>query len=555
MKKISIYLIALFVAFTWSSCSEYLDINEDPNNPLEGNLAQLLPSVQVDIAGALGMATGGASYYGSVYMHQLVTRDDNDYNFNGDQFGVTVPWEILYNRALQDISEIIATGTEEEAWHYVGMAQILKAYVFSVLVDLYGDVPFSEANLGTDNLSPSYDDDEQVYNGVFVLLDEGVANLEKESILSPGSEDLIYDGDTELWTRFVNTLKLKLYTQLRDVRDVSSDVQALLDEDMLLEEGDDFELVYGASVSPDDRNPAYRQEYNGNPRYYISPFFYEIMSGRATFFPAALNPYLNIRDPRIPYYFYNQIEPDEFPENPCAYCFQYVDGNGNVVTQVPELEGTGFVGIYTFSFNIDPNEGFDQASSQTITGLYPVGGAYDDGSAETNSYSIGAPEVPQRMLTYYARKFLEAELYITGVADGDATAAFEEAVLASFDKVNSITSFEEGAPEIEGEELDDYVSQVMDRFEAADDEGKLRQIMTQKWIASFGWGVDPYTDYRRTGYPLIFDGNSDFLDVTVRGREFPFSWPYPQESLELNPSSPAQKQVTSPSARVFWDID
>lgn len=554
MKKILTYFLATLVLFGWTGCSEFLDINEDPNNPREAELAKLLPSVEVDISGAIGMTTGGASYYGSVYMHQLVTREDNDYDFDGDQFGVTVPWEILYNRALQDLEEMLATGTELEAWHYVGIGQILKGFTYSVLVDLYGDVPFTEANLGTDNLSPSYDDDQSVYSGAFGLIDEGIANLERESVLSPSGEDLFYDGDTELWIKFANTLKLKLYTQLKDVQDVSSAVETLLAGD-LIEEGESFEMVHGESLAPDDRNPAYRQEYNGNPRYNISPFFYEIMSGLATFYPATLNPYINIRDPRIPYYFYNQLGDGEDPENPCSYCYSYVDGNGNTVVQVPELEDTNFLSIYTFSFNIDPNEGFDQASSQTITGLYPVGGAYDDGGGQTNSYDIGGADVPQRILTYYARKYLEAELYLTGVAEGDDREAFEDAVRASFEKVNEITAYEDGVPEIEADAIDDYVVQVMSRYDAADDAGKLRHIITQKWIASFGYGVDPYTDYRRTGYPLLFDGNTDFLDITVRGREFPFSFPYPQESLDLNSSAPAQKQVTSPSARVFWDID
>ena len=555
MNRFIYSLTIVFTLLVVTSCEDYLDINEDPNNPKVGELNKLLPSIEVDIAGALGMTTGGASYYTSLYMHQLVTREDNDYSFDGDQFGVTVPWEVLYNRALTDIEEVIETGSEEEAWHYVGIAQILKAYTFSVLVDLYGDVPFTEANLGTEDLAPKYDNDESVYSGVFNLLDEGVAKFEMNSILSPEGDDLFYEGDTELWTKFANTLKLKLYNQIRLTRDVSSEITALLNEGNLLESGEDFELPYGESVAPDDRNPAYRQEYSGNPRYYISPYFFEIMSGRSTFFPASQNPYRGIEDPRIPYYFYNQIEPGESPENPCAYCYGYENPNGDFIVQVPELQGTGFVSIYTFSYNIDPNEGFDQASSQTVAGLYPVGGAYDDGSAETNSFDIGAKDVPQRLLTYFARKFIEAELYLTGVAAGDARAAFEEAIRASFAKVNNLSGLEEGAPAIPASDIDDYVSGILSIYDAADDEGKLQQIITQKWIASFGYGVDMYTDYRRTGYPLLHDGNEDFLDVTVRGREFPFSYPYPTENLDLNAEAPPQKQVTSNSAKIFWDVD
>ena len=76
--------------------------------------------------------------------------------------------------------------------------------------------------------------------------------------------------------------------------------------------------------------------------------------------------------------------------------------------------------------------------------------------------------------------------------------------------------------------------------------------MTQKWIASFGWGVDMYTDYRRTGFPLLFDGNTDNLSFTIRTKEFPFAYPWPTNNLAVNSNAPAQKVVTSNEAKPFW---
>ena len=77
---------------------------------------------------------------------------------------------------------------------------------------------------------------------------------------------------------------------------------------------------------------------------------------------------VGIEDPRIPYYFFMQLgatADDSDAENPCAYC--------------PSRSGTGFLSIWMFSFNIDPNEGFDQSSSQAVIGEYALGGKYDDG--------------------------------------------------------------------------------------------------------------------------------------------------------------------------------
>ena len=77
--------------------------------------------------------------------------------------------------------------------------------------------------------------------------------------------------------------------------------------------------------------------------------------------------------------------------------------------------------------------------------------------------------------------------------------------------------------------------------------------MTQKWIASFGYGIDAYNDYRRTGYPLLHDGNTDNLTITVRTREYPLSYPWKTDDLSVNQNAPAQKNITT--FNVFWDVN
>ena len=232
---------------------------------------------------------------------------------------------------------------------------------------------------------------------------------------------LFYGGDPELWIKFAKTVKLKMYNQIREVQDVSAEVTALLAEGDLISDGsEDFQMAYGVSAGPDNRNPGYVQEWNaGIANYHISPYFYETMANLNTFNHRNYGGDIDIEDPRIPYYFFNQIaevSPDDSPENACSYCFGYVDrASGNFVTVVPELEGTGMVSIYNFSLNIDPNEGFDQGASKTVCGLYPLGGEFDDGDGGEASFDIGNPQVPQRLLNYYAVKFIEAELYLTNV--------------------------------------------------------------------------------------------------------------------------------------------
>ena len=544
---------------TLLSCEkDFQDINDDPNNPIDVSLELLLPSSQLDLAGALGTNGGGLSVITSIYMHQWVERRNttNDYAIQGSDFGVTAPWLVLYTRALADNEIIIEKGTELEAHPYVGIAQITKAYAYSLMVDVWGDVPFSEAHRA-DVALPKYDNGEDIYPQLFQLLDAGIENLNKESLFEVGTDDLFYGGDTDLWIKFANSVKLKMYNQIRKVQDVSVEVAALLNEPNLISDGsEDFQMHYGVGTGPDNRNPGYVQEWNaGIANYHISPYFYETMANLNTFNHRNYGGEVDAVDPRIPYYFFNQIgevSADESPENPCSYCFGYVDpGSGEFVTKVPDLEGTGIVSIYNFSLNIDPNEGFDQGASKTVSGLYPLGGEFDDGEGGEASFDIGNPQVPQRLLSHYAVKYIEAELYLANVVSGDHRAAFEDAMWASFDKVNEIAE-SVGAPLIEEGDIDEYIAAVLTDYDADDDEGKLEHIITQKWIASFGFGVDMFTDYRRTGFPVLHDGNTDNLSFTIRSREFPNAFPWPTANLQVNGNAPNQKVVTSEEAKPFW---
>ena len=535
---ITIVLAAVFISF--NSCEKWLDINEDPNNPTSVPVSQLLTTVEIDLAGSLGSSVGGLTGYTSATVHHMFQRGNTAqfYDLQGTDFEVVTPWNIMYSRTLTGIRQINTLAMENEGnedWHYIGVAQIIKAYTYSLLVDVWGDVPFEEANQGAAVRAPAYDNGQSIYPQLFQLIDEGISNLEKESFLSPGTDDLIYHGDLDKWTKFAKTLKLKMYNQIRLVQDVSAEVAALLtDESLLIGPEDDFEFQYGAAVAPMNRNPGYQQEYTpGGSYYYINPYFYEILMGQNSFFPVEGNPYMGIVDPRVPYYFYNQLTAGQDAENPVAY------RNGD------------FVSVYMYSYNIDPNEGFDQASSQTVAGLYPLGGRYDDGNGGIASFN-GAGDTPQRMLTYFSRLYIQAELALEGITGQDPAQLLEDAIQASFEKVNEVASAA-GAPLIDQADIDDYITDVMDLYDASDDDGKLRHIMTQKWIANYGSAFDSYTDYRRTGYPLLHNGNTDNLDVTVQTRDYPVSYPWKSDDLSVNQNAPNQKNITT--FKVFWDAN
>ncbi len=532
--KRNILKIGLVVlVFSLGSCEDFLDINTDPNNPTDVPLNQLLAAVEVRV-GTITDHSTGLSRFAHHYMQYTTTRGNINHNIiTGNDYEATAPWDRAYLTLLTDVRDLISKGTESESWHYVGIGQIIRAYVFSVLVDYYGDVPYFNSNQGSLDPTPVFDNGAAIYADLFLQIDEGIANLAKSSTLSPSSDDLIYEGNLVKWRKFAKTLKLRLYNTIREVQDVSGPVQALLAEgDLISSIDENFEIKYGTSVAPDNRNQGYATEYAIGTHSNVNPYFYEVLMNKNNFGHGGNFFKTQSPDPRIPYYFYNQLVPGESPENPPAYFNR----------------DTGFLSIFSFSYNIDPNEGWDQGASQTVMGLYPVGGRYDDGEGLTinfNGYGAG----PLRLLPYMNRLFIEAELAAAGVVNAaNAQTLFEAAVQAAFDEVNAIASAA-SAPSLSQDVIDDYIADV-----ASDYAGNpMQAIITQKWIANFGSPIDVYADHRRTGYPILHDGNTDTEIVTERTRDWILSLPYSTSDLDLYENPPAQRNPYL--SRVFWDID
>ena len=532
-------LIAMLL--TLSSCEDYFDINEDPNNPTAAQLNQLLTNSQVAIAGSVGMSTGGLTSHLGVFMHQITRRGEPDrYGTLGNGFMVNNAWQQFYDIALQDLRVLIEDGTEQGNMIYVGIAKLMKAYSYSVLVDVWGDVPFSEANRFPEIQFPVFDDDAQIYQQLFSMIDEAVADLQNSdatNILTPGADDLIYGGSVSNWIRFANTLKLKLYNQVRMVNefpDAEQQIVNLIAEDNLISSASqDFEVWYGNSVSPDNRHPAFIADYaNLNKTYYISIWFYNILIGQNQ------DILTGTVDPRLPYYFHNQLVPGEAAQNPSEF-----------------LDPNGFLSIHFGSSH--PNQAQNQNTSQTVLGLYPAGGWFDDGSGSSVSATTGTGVAPERMLNHYTRLFIEAELALDGVIEADPAEKLTEAIQASFDKVNQVvttTGTTQAVPTLTQDTIDWYINRILLDFENAELDKKLEIILTQKWIASFGNSVDQYNDYRRRDYPVLFDPSTDtgpFAQFTSSSRTFLLSLPWRADDLTLNPNSPSQKIPTQDG--VFWD--
>lgn len=540
--KISIILISLLLSL--SSCDSMLDINEDPNNPVTFNYDPMLSNIEVQMSSALSMGGSGLSSALSTYMHQTVQyRNSASYGVNGDDYVITTSWQTAYEYALEDTEQLIKKAAEEKNYIYLGVAKILKAYFYGQLVDVWGDVPFTEANRMPEIRFPKYDDDATIYPALIMLLDEAIADLDKTgegfNLKIPAADDLFYGGNTDKWKKLANTIKLKLYTNMRLTGDFSTEIAALLPK-IIGSTADDFEMKYGTSSTPENRNPGFVNEYGATAmEFYISPWFYEIMKGKVDGDLKVVNPFSGITDPRIPYYFFNQS-----PDGSSDFDTEYQDGK--------------FISIL-FAGDKGPDHASGQPNSGTVGGVYPFGGRYDDnnGVSERVTGNEAPGSVPLRLLCYFKVLYLRAELAQAGVTSENAKQLLSDAIDASFAKVNQVVSTylpkqgNNDVPLISDADRDTYRDAVLAKYDAANANGKMQIIMTQKWIATFGNNVDQYADYRRTGYPVLYDPNIDNIGFTSVSKSFPLSLPYDNTTLKINQNSPAQKNVATDG--VFWD--
>jgi hypothetical protein len=555
MKKILNFSLALLLTLSLGSCTkEFLDINKNPNSPTTPELNQLLSGSEYYMT----LAFSQGNFIGnnlSSYVHQLVSREVQNYGMNTQANNPYNSWNYAYIYALVDFDALIRYAEPEENLIYAGIAKTLKAYAFSVMVDLWGDIPYSEFNI-PEITAPKPDKSADIYNSLIALLENAqtdLTNTQAANNLKPGNDDFFYKGNAAKWSRLNNTLTLKLLLQARKAKSEITGWQAKFDaliaDNKFIASGEDFQFWFNEKTSPvDQRHPAYLDEYaGGQTTYYISPFFYEIMKGHTYNYPA--NPFAGVDDPRVPYYFYKQLAPGGTPEGKYEY------------------RNEDFVSIF-FASN-GPNSATSLDKSLTKIGIYPCGGKYDNGNGGViTGYNAGNGAAPHKMLTYYALKFMLAELALAGETSADARALLKEALDASFAHVNSVAAKQAGVPTIANAARDAFTDAVLAKYDAANDAGKMQIVMTQKWIANVFNPVDSYADYRRTGYPALFDPSSTSdpeygVNVVVTDDSparvpmlvippFPRSLYYPTTSeADLNPN--LTQKVDLSAKLLFWD--
>jgi len=200
--------VAVFAVATGCD-SRFEDVNSNPNEPEQVTPNLLLPNI---IRSSVNTSVNTAHTTGNLVLQYVAkasfATEIDRYNWAGVGY-----WEAYYDD-LRNVTDMIRVARERDNPNYEGVGLVMKSWIFSMLTDAYGRIPFSEANTDEEN-TPVYDPQPAVYEGI--LADLATA----DSLIDPGSGqsiqgDILYDGDLLKWKKLANSLRLRLLMRLSE---------------------------------------------------------------------------------------------------------------------------------------------------------------------------------------------------------------------------------------------------------------------------------------------------------------------------------------------------
>jgi len=489
-------------ALLFGGCKDsFFDINNNPNLPTETVVkpSYLLPMVLSQTATRMGTqyswAASWSGYWGrgSSFGPSLPLENyDITPSFQQDQWAnSTTSWYDVLTDA--DIME--RKGREANEMFYVGVAKVMKSIGFMYLVDMYNNVPYSEALKGDLSIAPKYDKGEDIYNDLLVQLDSARIIFRTSGLtLSDEAKnaDVLFAGNLVNWRKLANTQALKLLIhQSEFVTNPTSEIAKLTaDGAGFIDAGNSAKLSISYSLNVNQVNPVYSR-YVSNQNGVLTDGFNRVST-------YLLNRYVSTNDVRYQYLFL----PAQAPADPLIQWVGNDLGAANVLGETSSLQsiviGTGIL-----------KDGTD----------------------------------PLWLFTSVESLFLQAEAIQRGWITGDAELAYENAVKESFEYLG-VTNAAAEANTLLGSSSANWTTAT----------NKLELIINQKYLALPGINnFEAYVDYRRLGFPtdVPLSKNS-----AVGTRKVPLRLIYPQNEYSYNSANVNLQGVIDPQVnKIFWDVN
>ena len=518
MKKILSLLFASGMLLMSACDGDFEELNKDPNAATGDrfNPAYLFTSAQLFSSKG---DDGASLYYAETFVQHFSTLSDaGTFDFFGDKYvynkgGNENLWKNTFNattggsRLLEDALQL--SKDRPELSNLYNMARIWKTVIYSRMTDMYGDVPYSEANQGyyTQNYKPKYDTQKDIYYNMLAELEDATAKL--DAAKGAVAADIIYGGDVAKWKKLGYSMMLRLGMRLQKVEPATSEawvkkavaggVFTSVDDNMFFKATDktgaNQALVNGESwiLSNSGVSPGK-----------ISATIFNFMKSR--------------NDPRLKYMVAVYSDPSKATTKNTDPAIQKGMPNGfNLVT-----------------IKNDPS--WDNKLDQ-----HQYSGINRDVYAKIDGPRMG--------LTYGEVQFMLAEAVVRGWITGDAAALYKNGVTGA---MKNVAKYDASAV-ITDAEINTYLT-ANPFVGIADKEKAYEQINTQYWAACFMNGLEAFANVRRSGYPKLVPINypSNETDGT-----YPRRLRYPEDEPVLNSASyneaVARQGPDTFKTRVWWD--
>lgn len=515
--KLNIFRISAIVVIlaTMASCTRNFEkINTNPNGVRYVAPDQLLPAALTD---ALGFNMTRNRNFNNELMQVTVNITDAegavfryDYRSNWSDY----LWNGLYGE-LTNFKDMYRDSTSNNNKSYKGISLICQAWLYSILTDTYGDIPFSESNSAKAEfggiVEPKFDSQKDVYLGMFEMLEEANTLLSAGEAIN-ASRDPAYNGNVAGWRKFGNSLYLRLLMRVSGKAEVSAQAIAKIKEIAqtnaaqypIFEKNAESARVLWTGVAP-----------------YVSPFFgirvQDFRSpGIASFF---IDNLLAWTDPRI--------------VSSAPY------GSGSIgQLGIAQASGGGFFGVPS---------GYESGQGE-LKGSY----FQSSDNASTGRFSLQLNPLTGIMMQYSEVQFILAEAVAKGWITGDAKTFFYKGIASAINYW--VSNFPES---ITSANFTTHLENMAAGSAAWDDNfslnNKMELIHLQKYFALFMTDMQQWFEYRRTGHP---DLHLNELKGLKNGGIMPARMVYPVYVQSTNPTNyKAAIAVQGPdliSNQVWW---
>jgi len=496
MKNIILTLKIFAVVLLLTSCSDsFLDVNEDPNNPTTVTPDLMLPVAQ-GYSAFIQERDRGQNTIGNLFMYNWSQSDG--FSWYEDEFTYNVTpsfYQQIFNYTYTNVlKQYTALENLEggEYSYYQAIAKIMKAYHFQILVDTYGDIPYSEALQRGGNPTPKYDKAEDIYADLIVQLSAAIDLIKAApsldvTLLQPDAgDDMMFDGNMTTWIKFANTVKLRVLVRQSDLAGQTDYIKTELSK--ITAEGSGY-MTANATVNLGYLDEADRQ----NPKW--------AGYGKQ---PAGNNTLTN--------------------DATCAsdYILSYLQNSGDGrLDRIYEKPASGHLGVKQGELNYDVPV-VDQWVPAKVSNIGP---------GILKNYNQDAV-----LLTASEAYFNQAEAVFKGLMPGDAKVLYQKGIESSFVYLGLTAT-----------NASDYYSRNANLIGWDASANKIQAIITQKWIALNGIdAIQSWFDYTRTGYPANLP-----VSATASTSDRPVRLAYPASEITSNSGNlPAQPNAFT--QKIFW---